>query len=229
MTKTTDYPWNQQAGESSKAYRNFCHFRDAGPGRELRAIYRQVASKPDVKQASGQWLTWYGKWEWKNRALAWDAEQQRIRDEATQKAVAKVSEKTAAKQEISAQRVLNEEANLAFGRVTNLLSWKGVAGLVDSEQLSDEDAATIESVEFGYNAEAKERYVKKVNFHAKQPALGRLGEHLKLWGSKEQGALPQHNFVTFFLEVCKNGELQREAERRGLISKTEAIEVQGNR
>jgi hypothetical protein len=135
-----------------------------------------------VKRASGRWQDWAKRYHWHARASAWDAEQQRIRDESTQKGVAKATERAAYQQEITQQRILQETAHVAFSRVTDTMSWSDIPGLVDSDKLSNEAAAAIESVKIKTD-DSGNRTVE-VKLWNKHPALARLGEHKKLWGSK---------------------------------------------
>jgi len=115
------------------------------------------------------------------------------------------------KNEVTQQRVLQEEANLAFSRVTDAMSWSGIPGLVDSDKLTDEQAAAIESVKIKTDEDGNQTVELKM--WNKQPALSKLGENLKLWNSKDQPPPGQQNFYTFFLEICKNGALEEAAAK----------------
>jgi hypothetical protein len=64
--------WEQRSGESEAAFAAFRVFRDAGPGREVVAAYRQAKSKPQAKQASGTWNAWAIQNSWIERARAYD-------------------------------------------------------------------------------------------------------------------------------------------------------------
>ena len=131
--------YEQQPKEGKEAYHAFSIYRDLGVERSLPQVAQQCAkSLPLMKR-------WSARYNWIERALAYDAEQDCIRTEATQKAIARATEKVVYQQEITAQRILNEQANIGFARVTDVISWEGVPGLVDSKELSDEAAATIES------------------------------------------------------------------------------------
>jgi hypothetical protein len=179
------------------------------------------------KRASGRWQQWAKKFSWHERAAAWDTEQQRIRDESQNRAIAKVAEKGAVKQEISAQRILQEQANIAFSRPHRIMPWKGVPGLVDSDHLSDEDLAAIKSMKITTDEDGNQTV--HLQFWDKSNALDKLGQNQRLWNTRDDGGQPQQNFVQFFLEAVKSGELQREAERGGLAPRTieaEVIEIQ---
>jgi hypothetical protein len=102
--------------------------------------------------------------------------------------------------------------------------WKGVPGLVDANQLSDSDLAALKSIKVTTDEDGNKTVT--LQLWDKQPALSRLGETKKLWGSREDTAPDQQNFVQFFLEAVKSGALQQEAERRGLVPRS-TIEVEG--
>jgi hypothetical protein len=71
--------WSQQIGESGKAFRAFVAYREMAPHeRSLRTSYRQTTGRQQAKDASGQWRTWYERWNWKARVLAYDREQDRV-------------------------------------------------------------------------------------------------------------------------------------------------------
>ena len=215
----TSYPYEKLPSESEKAFASFVVYRDLpAKERSVPAAYRQKTGKVTAKQATGTWNEWAKKYEWRARAFAWDAQQDRARTEATTKAVAKVAANVAEQREITAQRILEEEARIAFSRITDVIQWQNEDGIVDSDKLPDDVAATIESVEWGYDSESGQKYIRKVKFHGKQPALTKLGENQKLWGSKDDPAQSERsNFFAIFLEAAKSGEIEREMIRRGLL------------
>jgi len=206
--------YEQWPEEPSRAFAMFCRYRDAGPSRELRAVYRQATGKPEARQASGTWLKWARQWRWKERALAYDADLEAIRQTAQQTAVAKVAAEQAEKREITAQRVLEETANLAFSRITEVMQWENEEGLIDSDKLPDHVAAAIESVEIVKDKDGNIR--RKIKFHNKMPAITKLGENQKLWGSKDDNQSIQANLFAIFLDAAKSGELLESARRRGI-------------
>jgi len=211
MTKKIYEQWPE---EPSRAFAMFCRYRDAGPSRELRAVYRQATGKPEASQASGCWRKWYTQYRWKERALAYDADLDRARQAAATQAVAKVAAEHAEKREITAQRVLEETANIAFGKITDVMHWKDVPGLIDSDKLPPEVAAAIESVEIVRDEDGKVKH--RVKFHSKMPAITKLGENQKLWGSKDNNQTIQANLFQIFLDAAKSGELLESARRRGI-------------
>lgn len=73
--------WEQLPNESDKAYNAFLVYRDIGRTRSLPAAYRKHSGK-DAKQANGQWNLWSDRFNWRERARAWDIEQDQIKTDA---------------------------------------------------------------------------------------------------------------------------------------------------
>jgi hypothetical protein len=92
MASETPLPWERQPGESAVAFAAFVIFRDLGAHRSLDRASRLYHGKPGQepnrpqtgtkKRKSGQVRLWYESWDWRARAEACDAEQDRQRREA---------------------------------------------------------------------------------------------------------------------------------------------------
>src|SRR5262249_47050225 len=160
--RTMSKVYDRLPTESDAAWHAFQQFRDAGATRTLDGVWRKCKGR-DKGRADGTWQEWLRKYRWRERVAAWDAEVDAVRQAAQQTAVAKVAAEHAEKREITAQRVLEETANIAFSRVTDVVKWKGVEGLVDSDALPDHVAAAIEAVEVITDKDGKVRH--KVKFH----------------------------------------------------------------
>lgn len=66
-------PWERQPGESTKAFSQFCTYRDISPSkRSVVVAYRLKTGKTDVKSSAGWFLKLADKWNWIERAAAWD-------------------------------------------------------------------------------------------------------------------------------------------------------------
>jgi hypothetical protein len=82
-------PWERWPRESDAAYSAFVIYRDLGSQRSLDAASTRYHARnqpasdrpPDHrrknKKCSGQIRTWADRWDWRARAAAWDAEQDR--------------------------------------------------------------------------------------------------------------------------------------------------------
>lgn len=76
--ETDALPWEQQPGETAKAYKAFCRYRDMDPGkRSLQRLSEDLGNKSiaSVKK-------WSSDHEWVKRAESWDAEMDRQAREA---------------------------------------------------------------------------------------------------------------------------------------------------
>lgn len=63
-------PWEKQPGETSKAYRAFCIYRDAGPDKRTHEYVREELGK---SPGYTRWLEeWSSKHDWVDRAHAYD-------------------------------------------------------------------------------------------------------------------------------------------------------------
>src|SRR5712692_2715660 len=200
-------PGEQQDGESAKAYAHFCKYRAAGLTREVRAVYRQAIGKPEASQASGTWLKWAKDFRWKERALAYDREQDRVRQEAAQQAVAEVTRATVTQYELSAQRTVREAAVIAFTHLGQAARWNNdELELVSSEELPPEVLAAVKKVRISYDKEG--RPVRHMEFHDKLGAISLLGRYFKVWGEKDdQAAVQQRNNFLVFVQLANSGAL----------------------
>jgi hypothetical protein len=63
--------WERQFGESVKAYQAFAIFRDLGADRSCQEVARRLS------KSGTQIYKWSSKWNWYNRARAFDLEQER--------------------------------------------------------------------------------------------------------------------------------------------------------
>jgi hypothetical protein len=69
--------WERQPGETAKAFAAFCAYRDMAPA--VRS-YRHLADGIGAKAVSNYYQlgTWSTRYNWVQRALAWDSEQDRV-------------------------------------------------------------------------------------------------------------------------------------------------------
>ena len=96
--------------------------------------------------------------------------------------VNKYQEARSVRTQITADMVINELAKIAFGSVTDVMEWdsKGVS-LVDSKNLTADQAATISEVS---SSETKEGVNMRLKQHDKKGALELLGRHLGMFKDK---------------------------------------------
>lgn len=70
-------PWERQPNETARAYECFKAYRDAGPSREVKAVYRRVVGKPEARAVPGAWNGWIARYKWQERVRAYDDEMER--------------------------------------------------------------------------------------------------------------------------------------------------------
>lgn len=112
-------PWERQPGESAKAFAAFAHYRDLGPGRSLR---QTGADLPKSIQLLKRWST---RWDWRERAQAHDAEQDRTGRAAAAEAAREEAEQLRRRQ-------------LQDGRDLQRLARAGVAQLIERDSETGE-------------------------------------------------------------------------------------------
>lgn len=93
MSEMIVYPdrrraWDQQEGESDKAYERFLIYLRLGPKRTLEAAEHSIYTEAEreawangtkrKKKRGENWVAEYAAWDWQTRARYWDREQFRI-------------------------------------------------------------------------------------------------------------------------------------------------------
>src|SRR5690349_20623085 len=71
MSEHAAAPWEQQAGESARAFGAFCVYRDLGPRRSLRAAAAAFYGQSSAARER-QCDKWSRAFHWVARASAWD-------------------------------------------------------------------------------------------------------------------------------------------------------------
>lgn len=202
--------YDRLAEEGDQSWSAFQKFRDLGVDRSLPQVAEGCAKSVSLMKR------WSARYTWAERARAWDMEQDHVRQDAANKAVAKVAAKAAEKRELTKDAVLAEAAAIAFSSLTNAASWNETTlTLKPSDELPPEVAASIESIELRHDKEGNP--IRKIKLHSKVPMLTKLGEHYQLWGKEAGIQSPTANFFQFFLEAGRSGEIEREMKRRGLM------------
>ncbi len=65
-------PWEQQEGETPRAFGGFQVYKDLGPSRSLNAVAEDLFGKKKAKTQVRTVSRWSSKWRWVERARAWD-------------------------------------------------------------------------------------------------------------------------------------------------------------
>lgn len=96
-------PWDKQPGDTPKAWNAFTIYRDLGPSRTLAAAALQMGRN---RQTLADWSARHA---WQFRVEAWDREQDRIKREASLRALAAMADRQA-QQAMLAQTVASAAA-----------------------------------------------------------------------------------------------------------------------
>lgn len=107
-------PWDQMPHESGKAYEAFLVYRDMGIARSVRAAARQMG------KVRSQIDRWSARYDWVNRAKAWDSHLAAARDEAWTMAVVAPADAVAAMNARHAMMARELQAK-AFDALRNIL------------------------------------------------------------------------------------------------------------
>lgn len=78
--ETKRRPWDQQDGESAKAFAAFRAYRDLGDERTQLKAFRAYSGNQSVTSQPGYFRQWSASNDWPARVEAWDSEQERIAD-----------------------------------------------------------------------------------------------------------------------------------------------------
>jgi len=88
--------WERLESEPERAYRAFEVFLNLPSGdRTLIAAYRQLVGNPDAVKPSDTWSGWSSRFAWRERAAAYDAHLDRIRERSIEKAIEEEAERQA--------------------------------------------------------------------------------------------------------------------------------------
>src|SRR5215204_7808605 len=92
--------WDRLENEPERAYRAFEAFL-ALPGNErtLLAAYRQHVGNPDAVKPSDTWSRWSSQFAWRERAAAYDAHIDRLREKSMEKVIQQEAEEQAGQAE----------------------------------------------------------------------------------------------------------------------------------
>ena len=120
--------WERLESEPERAYRTFEVFLNLPSGdRTLIAAYRQLVGNPDAVKPSDTWSGWSSRFAWRERAAAYDAHLDRIRERSIEKAIEEEAERQAREAEKTRYRY-NE---LMTGAYVQAVEW------LESTQSSD--------------------------------------------------------------------------------------------
>lgn len=89
MIPEPEHPWERNPRESQPAWEAFCTYRDMGQERSVRRAARSLHKSLTVVGG------WSSRWRWPDRCAAWDSEQDRVRRDASLKAITEMARRHA--------------------------------------------------------------------------------------------------------------------------------------
>jgi len=118
--------WERQPHESSKAYAAFCIYRDLGAERSLDKALAAANKKPTNRR---HWARWMDKYNWLERARAYDDYLERKKREEKEKAILEMAERHARLAMAFQQRVAERlrEINPSELSPSDMVKWLDVA------------------------------------------------------------------------------------------------------
>jgi hypothetical protein len=109
--------WDRLENEPERAYRAFEAYRNLPSGeRTLIEAYRQHVDNPHAAKPSDTWSRWFSEFAWRERAAAYDAHIDRLREESREKVIQQEAEEQARQVERMSGR-FNELMTLTYERV----------------------------------------------------------------------------------------------------------------
>jgi hypothetical protein len=109
--------WDRLENEPERAYRAFEVYRNLPSGkRTLIEAYRQHVGNPDAAKPSDTWSRWSSEFAWRERAAAYDAHLDRLRERSMERVIQREAEEQARQVERMSGR-FNELMTLTYERV----------------------------------------------------------------------------------------------------------------
>jgi hypothetical protein len=113
--------WDRLENEPERAYRAFESYRSLPSGeRTLIAAYRRHVGNPDAAKPSDTWSRWSSQFAWRERAAAYDAHIDRLREKSIEKVIQQEAEEQARQLERMRGR-FNELMTIAYERANEYL------------------------------------------------------------------------------------------------------------
>jgi hypothetical protein len=135
--------WDKLGNEPERAYRAFQTYRSLPSGeRTLIAAYRQHVGNPEAAKPSDTWSRWASEFAWRERAAAYDAHIDRLREKSMEKVIQQEAEEQARQAERMRGRY-NEMMTVAYERVIEYME----SGDFHS-QMRPQDAINIVKLHF---------------------------------------------------------------------------------
>jgi hypothetical protein len=135
--------WDRLENEPERAYRAFESYRSLPSGeRTLIAAYRQHVGNPQAVKPSDTWSRWSREFAWRERAGAYDAHIDRLREKSMEKVIQQQAEEQARQAERMRGR-FNELMTIAYDRAFDYLESEDFV-----QQMRPQDVINIMKLHF---------------------------------------------------------------------------------
>jgi hypothetical protein len=113
--------WDRLENEPERAFRAFESYRNLPSGeRTLITAYRRHVGNPHAAKPSDTWSRWFRQYAWRERAAAYDAHINRLREKSMEKVIQQEAEEQARQAERMRGR-FNELMTIAYGEAMEYL------------------------------------------------------------------------------------------------------------
>jgi hypothetical protein len=135
--------WDRLENEPERAYRAFESYRNLPSAeRTLIEAYRRHVGNPDAAKPSDTWSRWSSEFAWRERAAAYDAHIDRLREKSMEKVIQQEAEERARQGERMRGR-FNELMTIAYERAIDFLESEDFV-----QQMRPQDVINIMKLHF---------------------------------------------------------------------------------
>src|SRR5918997_5817178 len=135
--------WDRLENESERAYRAFESYRYLPSAeRTLIEAYRQHVGNPHAAKPSDTWSRWSSEFAWRERAAAYDAHIDRLREKSMEKVIQQQAEEQARQLEMMRGR-FSELMTIAYDRAIDYLEGEDFV-----QQMRPQDVINIMKLHF---------------------------------------------------------------------------------
>lgn len=166
-------PYEQQPGESSRAFRAFAFYRELGPERSIDRAYTEYLGGAKPGRAPGQWNAWSRERAWVERASAYDAHVDQEKRKARERKIRELEDRRF-DFELKNQAALERRVE----RMDELLDKAEATPVTDVVQVKEEESlqhatkTTTKTVVRALKLSGYARTVQERNDTAKQAIVG---------------------------------------------------------
>ncbi|MFN0166706.1 MAG: hypothetical protein ACKV22_09765 [Bryobacteraceae bacterium] len=161
-------PWEQRRGESSKAFAAFLAYRDLGKERSIdKCFVLQSSGKTAAARAPRHWFAWSQRFEWPERARAWDVHSERVQQAAFEQRVRELARQQAEFEVAEFQRLVRR-----VRQADAVLDRADAHPITDEEDETVDNGVTVRRKRKGINFAGYASLMKEIRESARQAIVG---------------------------------------------------------